>query len=71
MTIKGLIFDFDGLILDTETPDVIAWMEIFRKYGQTFDFEKYKSAIGSVYRFMEPAQELESLIQDVKAEDDF
>lgn len=68
MAIKSLIFDFDGLILDTETPDVIAWMEIFKRYGQKFNFEKYKSAIGTVYRIMEPAHDLARLINGPNAE---
>ena len=25
MAVRALIFDFDGLILDTETPDLMAW----------------------------------------------
>ena len=28
--IQALIFDFDGLILDTELPEFISWQEIFR-----------------------------------------
>lgn len=71
MTIKGLIFDFDGLILDTETPDVIAWMEVFKKYGQKFDFDQYQSAIGSVYRFMAPAEDLAREVHGVDAEEIF
>jgi HAD superfamily hydrolase (TIGR01509 family) len=62
MTIKGLIFDFDGLILDTETPDVIAWVKIYKKYGQEFDFSEYASAIGSVYEFSGPARNLVNLV---------
>ena len=27
---KALIFDFDGLILDTETADYQSWLEIFQ-----------------------------------------
>jgi HAD superfamily hydrolase (TIGR01509 family) len=34
--IKALIFDFDGLILDTETPEVIAWQEVYSRYGVEF-----------------------------------
>jgi len=62
MTIRGLIFDFDGLILDTETPDVIAWIKIFKKYGQEFNFNAYSSAIGSVYEFSGPAKQLVNLV---------
>jgi HAD superfamily hydrolase (TIGR01509 family) len=45
--IKGLIFDFDGLILDTELPNLHAWQEIYRKYGYKLPFEKYVLVIGS------------------------
>jgi len=31
--IRGLIFDFDGLILDTESPEYRSWREVFRAYG--------------------------------------
>ena len=31
--IKALIFDFDGLILDTESPELQAWQEIFSEHG--------------------------------------
>ncbi len=68
MTIKGLIFDFDGLILDTETPDVIAWIKIYKNYGQEFDFSKYASAIGSVFEFSGPANQLANLIPSLNKE---
>ena len=31
--LKALIFDFDGLILDTETPEVLVWQSIYREHG--------------------------------------
>lgn len=45
--IKGLIFDFDGLILDTELPNLHAWQEIYRKYGYELPFDKYVLVIGT------------------------
>jgi len=33
----ALIFDFDGLILDTETPLIDAWDQVHREHGLTFD----------------------------------
>ena len=71
MTIKGLIFDFDGLILDTETPDVIAWIKIYQKYGQKFRFENYAYAIGTIFRMVEPARELQNLVPGLQAENIF
>jgi len=46
MTIKALIFDFDGLILDTETPDVHAWQNIYTEHGVTFPIESWGQIIG-------------------------
>ncbi len=33
MSVRALVFDFDGLILETETPAYQAWVEIYREYG--------------------------------------
>lgn len=49
MAIKALIFDFDGLIIDTETPELKAWHELFHRYGIDFSFEDYARFIGMVY----------------------
>lgn len=44
--IKALIFDFDGLILDTEAPDYQAWQEIYREYGQELSVNVWGRIIG-------------------------
>lgn len=44
---KGFIFDFDGLILDTEKPRYIAWKEIFAEYGITLTYRDWWKAIGT------------------------
>lgn len=46
MPLAALIFDFDGTILDTETPEVRAWQAIFRKHGAEFPDEYWMHAIG-------------------------
>ena len=48
--IRALIFDFDGLILDTETPEFDALREIFAGYGVDLPVELYLRAIGSSYQ---------------------
>ncbi len=47
MIIKALIFDFDGLILDTETPMFRSWEEIFVEYGITVSPVEWASLLGS------------------------
>jgi HAD superfamily hydrolase (TIGR01509 family) len=44
--IKALIFDFDGLILDTETTDFRVWQSIYREYGQEMLPETWGQVIG-------------------------
>ena len=60
--IKGLIFDFDGLILDTETPTYTAWQEIFQQNGCTLEWSHYQLCIGSNSETYSPLADLESLL---------
>jgi len=44
--IRALIFDFDGLILDTEGPDYQAWQEIYQDYGAQLPLPVWADCIG-------------------------
>ncbi len=44
--LKALIFDFDGLILDTETPEYLAWQDIYREQGFELPHEEWGRIIG-------------------------
>ena len=44
--IKGIIFDFDGLILDTEGPIFQSWVEMFQDQGTELTLEDWASVIG-------------------------
>jgi len=44
--IKALIFDFDGLILDTETSEFRIWQSIYREYGQEMLPETWGQVVG-------------------------
>jgi HAD superfamily hydrolase (TIGR01509 family) len=44
--LKALIFDFDGLILDTETPEVLVWQSIYRDYGFELPIDEWEKTIG-------------------------
>jgi len=46
LRIKALIFDFDGLILDTETPEYQVWQNIYREHGFELPHDKWEKIIG-------------------------
>jgi len=46
MSINSLLFDFDGLILDTATPDVEAWRLIYAEFGFEFPKEYWSQIVG-------------------------
>ena len=44
--IKAIVFDFDGLILDTETTDYEAWQAMYRAYGVELPLSMWLPIIG-------------------------
>ena len=46
MKIKALLFDFDGLILDTESPEFDVWQSIYVEYGQELHPEQWGQVVG-------------------------
>ncbi len=57
--IRGLIFDFDGLILETEGPDLQAWQEVYASFGCTLPFARWATQIGTGEALFNPYDELE------------
>ena len=45
--IEALVFDFDGLIIETEEPDYQTWREIYQSYGLDLSLEDYAHCIGA------------------------
>ena len=62
MALKGIIFDFDGLIIDTEMPCCNAWIELFGQYGFLFTTEDYQKIIGVGHDYYDPSKHLSQLI---------
>ncbi len=44
---KLIVFDFDGLILDTEVPVYDAWQELYGEHGHALPFETWAQCIGT------------------------
>jgi HAD superfamily hydrolase (TIGR01509 family) len=45
--LQALIFDFDGLVVDTETPDFQAWQELCQRYGVEMTIETWLPCVGT------------------------
>ena len=59
--IEAIIFDFDGLILDTETPDFLSWQELYAEFGVELPLTAWHNNIGSSDLF-NPYLHLEELL---------
>lgn len=44
--IRALVFDFDGLMVDTETAAYESWIQIFREHGQEFPLSLWSAVLG-------------------------
>ncbi len=58
--IRGVVFDFDGLILDTELPAFQSWQEIYQEYGCHLSLSTWASRIGTSPDAFNPLEELET-----------
>ncbi len=58
----ALIFDFDGLIVDTESAIYEAWRELYLAHGQDLPLATYVQCVGSVFGHYDPMAALESLM---------
>jgi len=46
MPLRAVLFDFDGLILDTEYPELEAWTEVYAEHGHAYPDAVWKGVIG-------------------------
>lgn len=60
-TIDALIFDFDGVMVDTEVPEFESWSQMFQSHGVELDRELWLSIIGRGREYFDPFQHLEDL----------
>jgi HAD superfamily hydrolase (TIGR01509 family) len=57
--IRALVFDFDGLILDTEEPVYRSWLEVYEAHGEELPFERWVQIVGSTTIGFHPQHHLE------------
>ncbi len=60
--IQALIFDFDGLILDTEISAFQSWQEIYQEYRCELPLDKWVACVGGGVELFDPCDYLETLL---------
>ncbi|HLG75093.1 MAG TPA: HAD family hydrolase [Ktedonobacteraceae bacterium] len=60
--IQALIFDFDGLILDTEVSALRSWQEIYQEYNHELPLDQWVLRIGASAEMFDPCAHLASLV---------
>ena len=59
--VRALLFDFDGLLIDTEVPAFRAWSEVYSQYGQELTLADWADSLGTIGGF-DPVTHLEELL---------
>ena len=62
MAIQGLLFDFDGLLVDTETPARLVWEELYREHGHELPQDQWATLVGTIGAPFDPFDHLEELV---------
>jgi HAD superfamily hydrolase (TIGR01509 family) len=62
MAIRGLLFDFDGLMVDTETAGRRGWQELYREHGHELPLEQWATLVGTIGAEFDPMGYLEELV---------
>jgi HAD superfamily hydrolase (TIGR01509 family) len=60
--IRALVFDFDGLIIDSEAAIYQSWQELYTEYGYELPVEDWLLTIGTAENYFDPWRHLEQLI---------
>jgi HAD superfamily hydrolase (TIGR01509 family) len=59
--VRALLFDFDGLIVDTETAALSSWQEVYRELGRELPLELWATNVGTAHDPFDPLDYLEEL----------
>jgi HAD superfamily hydrolase (TIGR01509 family) len=60
--VRAFLFDFDGLILDTELASRAGWELVYRDHGQELPAELWATVVGTTHAPWDPRTHLEELV---------
>jgi HAD superfamily hydrolase (TIGR01509 family) len=59
--VRAFLFDFDGLVLDTETPSLAGWQRLYREHGHELPLDRWAQVVGT-HGAWDPMAHLEDLV---------
>jgi HAD superfamily hydrolase (TIGR01509 family) len=62
MAVRALLFDFDGLILDTELASRAGWQLLYREHGHELPTDLWATLVGTTHAPWDPMAHLEELV---------
>ena len=62
--IRAIIFDFDGLILETEGPSYESWKSVYESFGIGLPFSTWSAIIGTTQGPFDPLEELQKKVNN-------
>jgi len=62
MPIRAFLFDFDGLIVDTELPSRAGWEWLYRRHGHELPRDRWATLVGTIGAEFDPMAHLEELV---------
>jgi HAD superfamily hydrolase (TIGR01509 family) len=62
MRVRAFLFDFDGLILDTELPSRAGWEHVYREHGHELPPDLWATVVGTTHAPFDPMAHLEELV---------
>ena len=62
MPVRAFLFDFDGLIVDTETASRAGWQWLYREHGHELPVDLWATLVGTTHAPWDPMTHLEELV---------
>ena len=62
MRVHAFLFDFDGLILDTEFASRAGWERLYREHGHELPTDLWATLVGTTHAPWDPMEHLEELV---------
>jgi HAD superfamily hydrolase (TIGR01509 family) len=62
MKVRAFLFDFDGLLLDTELASRAGWQLLYREHGHELPTDLWATVVGTTHAPFDPMAHLEELV---------